>query len=69
MYFDRFDICAAYYLYGSLYHGGQCTKEYAYTSRALECGFEPGPIFSYDSLSDNAKMIYKSLKRRHKSKR
>jgi hypothetical protein len=61
MQFDRFDILSAYYLYGSLYHGGQFTKEYAYMGRALKCGFNPGPLFSYRSLSDNGKEIYAAL--------
>lgn len=61
MYFDRFDILSAYYLYGSLYHGGQFTKEYKYMGRAMNAGFNPSPIFRYESLSDNGKAIYDNL--------
>lgn len=28
-YFDRFDICAAYWTYAAEWHGGQGSKEYA----------------------------------------
>lgn len=61
MYFDRFDILAAYYLFGSDYHTGQFSKEYSYIGRALDCGFKPGPTFDVFHLSENAKEIYNSL--------
>lgn len=59
--FDRFDILSAYYLFGTLYHEGQGTKEYAYIGRALNAGFSPGPLFSFTSLTDNGKEIYHNL--------
>lgn len=59
--FDRFDILSAYYLYGSEYHSGQFSKEYAYMGRAMNCGFNPGPSFSYKSLTENGQMIYDKL--------
>lgn len=61
MYFDRFDILSAYWLFGSLYHGGQFTKEYRYMGRAQACGFKPGPIFSKRSLTDNGRDIFNGL--------
>lgn len=61
MEFDTFDILSAYWLFGSENHGGQFTKEYTYMGRAEKCGFRPGPIFSYDSLTDNGQMIYDNL--------
>jgi hypothetical protein len=61
MSFDRFDICAAYWLFGYLYHGGQFTKEYAYLGRVRACGFKPGPLFGVHSLSDNARQIFEKL--------
>lgn len=64
MHFDKFDILSAYWLFGSLYHGGQGTPEYAYTSRAERCGFSPGLIFNVKSLSDNGRAIYRALIRR-----
>jgi len=63
MYFDRFDILCAYYLFGSDYHSGQFSKEYAYMGRALDAGFNPGPMFGLISLSDNAREIYDNLVR------
>jgi hypothetical protein len=59
--FDRFDVCEAYYLYGSLYHSGQGSKEYAYMGRAHNLGFRPSASFSYESLSDNGKTIFDNL--------
>lgn len=61
MEFNKLDICAAYYLYGSMYHTGQGSKEYAYMGRAVNAGFKPGYSFSFASLSDNAKEIYHNL--------
>jgi hypothetical protein len=66
MYFARFDILSAYYLFGAEYHGGQFTKEYAYMGRALNAGFKPGLIFGYRSLSDNGREIYDNLVSNHK---
>jgi len=59
--FDRFDIVSAYYLFGCDYSSGQGSKEYGYVCRALNTGFKPGLLFSYDSLSDNGKEIYDNL--------
>lgn len=61
MKFDRFDIIEAYYLFGSLYHGGQFTKEYKYMGRCLNAGFKPPCNFRLESLSDNARMIFDNL--------
>jgi len=64
--FNRFDILSAYYVYGSDYHGGQWTKEYAYMGRVLNCGFRPADSLSYESLSDNGKEIYDGLVAQHR---
>lgn len=61
MYFDRFDILSAYYLFGSLYNPGMGSKEYAYTGRAINAGFRPSSNFSFDSLTDNGKYIFIAL--------
>jgi len=57
MYFDRFDICEAYFLALSHCHGGQWSREYA---RLCKLGqyFRPAPSLSVDTLSDNARVIY-----------
>jgi hypothetical protein len=57
MYFDRFDICEAYYLALSDCHGGQWSPEYARLCR-LRKSFKPSPLLSVDTLSDNAREIY-----------
>lgn len=67
-YFDRCDILSAYYLFGSLYHGGQWTNEYAYMGRAMNCGFKPGLNFRFESLTENGQEIYNDLVARHESK-
>jgi hypothetical protein len=63
--FDRFDICSAYWLFGSLYHSGQFSQEYAYMGRAEKLGFRPGHLFQENSLTDNARSIYDNLVDRH----
>jgi len=60
MYFDRFDICEAWYLYLSEYHEGQFSKKYKRLSRLTE-HFRPSPILKYNSLSSNGKEIYNNL--------
>lgn len=60
MYFDRFDIAAAWYLFLMEYHGGQGSKSYSRLSK-LSRSFRPGPLFNADSLTENAWDIYQSL--------
>lgn len=64
MYFDRFDIVEAYYLYFVDYHGGQWSREYARLSRMTRY-FKPRQSLSYDTLSENAQEIYNSLAVKH----
>jgi hypothetical protein len=61
MYFDRFDILSAYWLFGSLYHAGQFSKEYAYMGRAELAGFNPSGNFGWRSLTENGRDIYTNL--------
>jgi len=60
MYFDRFDVCSAYYLFFCDYHEGQGSKKYNRLSR-LETYYKPGPFACYSNLSENAQCIYDSL--------
>ena len=60
MYFDRFDICEAYFLALSHCHGGQWSREYARLCKLMNY-FKPSPMLSVDSLSDNAREIYDSV--------
>ena len=57
MYFDRFDICEAYYLAFSHCHNGQWSEEYSRMSN-MKKYFKPSPLLSVESLSENAKAIY-----------
>jgi hypothetical protein len=60
MYFDRFDICEAYYLAFSHCHGGQWSREYARMCAMMRY-FKPSPYLSVDSLSENAREIYDAV--------
>lgn len=59
MYFDRFDICEAYFLALSHCHGGQWSREYARLCK-LMAYFKPSPMLSIETLSDNGREIYDS---------
>ena len=66
MYWDRFDIIEAWYLYSRHYHGGQFTDLYAVTGRIHNLGFSPGlSLRTYDepekALNENGQAIYYSL--------
>ena len=62
MYFDRFDICEAYYLYAANYHGGQATETYAIFGRLNNLQFRPAPGLSEpDDLTENGQEIYYNL--------
>jgi hypothetical protein len=65
MYFNRFDICEAYYLALSHCHSGQWSTEYARMCKLTRPGFfSPSPILSVDTLNENAKEIYESVCKR-----
>lgn len=61
LYFDRFDVCAAYYMFASLYHGGMGSKEYAIFTRLHNVHYKPAPSLSVESLSENARAIFDGL--------
>ncbi len=63
-YFDRFDICEAYYLYAVLCHGGQFSPEYAIHGRLHKIDFKARPMLSEPAdLEDNGKAVYGRLAR------
>lgn len=64
MYFDRFDICEAYYLFFSHYHEGQGSEKYRRLSSMLRY-FRPSPMMEYETLSGNGKEIYDRLVVKH----
>lgn len=60
--FDRFDVCEAYYLFASLYHGGQSSKEYAILGRLDRMHFRPSAMgIDYARLNENARGIFMRL--------
>lgn len=59
-YFDRFDICEAWYLWLTRNHGGQASPEYARLSR-LSRHFRPRLMLSANRLGANALTIYAQL--------
>jgi uncharacterized protein (DUF1810 family) len=61
MYFDRFDICEAYWCYASDCHEGQFSKIYEIFGRLHELEFSPSMDLSFESLTDNGKDIYNNL--------
>lgn len=62
MTFDRFDICDAYYLYATQYHGGQGSKEYKIHKVLHRIKYRPSMMLNdEDDLSDNAREIYNNL--------
>ena len=69
MYFDRFEICLAYWSYANDYHEGQFSAIYKIFGRLDNIKFNPSPFFNgYEDLSENVKEIYNSLvERKHLS--
>ena len=57
MYFDRFDICEAYFLALSHCHGGQWSREYERLCKLMKY-FKPSPMLSVETLNENARIIY-----------
>ena len=65
-YFDRFDICEAYYVFAMLWHGGGGTKEYAMLGRLSNMGFKPRPSLNdRSSLEENGQEIYDGILARY----
>ena len=59
MYWDRFDICEAWYLALSHCHSGQWSDTYARLCKLTRPGFfKPSAGLSIGSLNENAKAIY-----------
>ncbi len=65
MYFDRFNVCEAYYVFASLYHGGQFSEEYRIFGRLDNIRFSPSPLISVESLEENARAIFDNLVESH----
>ena len=62
MYWDRFDICAAHYMFAMLWHEGMGSATYAKFSQLERLRFRPSPSMSQPSdLEPNAREIYRQL--------
>jgi hypothetical protein len=62
MYFDRNDICEAYYLYAVENSDGQGSLEYAVLSKLDDMGFEPRRgLRNPEDLTENGEEIYNDL--------
>jgi len=62
MLWNRFDICAAFYLYAVAYHRGQSSPEYRIFSRLSRIGYKPGLSVSQGHFeNDNQRTLYRSL--------
>ena len=61
MYFDRFDICEAYWCYSNDYHEGMFSEIYKISGRLIEMDFNPHFDLCYELLSDNGQDIYNNL--------
>ena len=62
LYFDRFDICEAYYVYAMLYHGGQYTETYKIFGRLNNLEFKPSPLLcDENNLTENSRLIFDNL--------
>lgn len=67
---DRFAIFDAYYMFASLYHGGQDSKEYAYFGRLNKIGYKPGLGASSqnpDLLTEDAREVFDRLVEKHEA--
>lgn len=66
MYFDRFDIVEAHYVFCMRYHQGQWSERYARLCK-ISRYFKPGLSVDQGRFSsDNAREIYKNLVREEK---
>jgi hypothetical protein len=67
---NRFTVFDAYYMFASLYHGGQGSKEYAYFGRLDRLGYKAGLGASSqnpDRLSEDAREVYDRLVYEHEA--
>lgn len=59
---DRFDICSAYFWYAVDYHGGQNSETYKIFGRLERMKFKVSPLHgSIEDESENAQAIYENL--------
>lgn len=63
-YFDRFDICEAWYMFACEWHGGQSSPEYRIFGRLHRLRFKPSPTLAKENMSENARTILAGLIRK-----
>ena len=66
MYFDRFDICAAHFMFAMLFNGGMGCPIYWKFAQLERLRFRPSPLWSDPrDLNENAREIYRQLVVKH----
>lgn len=65
MYFDRFDIVEAHYLFYSLYHEGQWSEGYRKLCKITSYFSPRFSLRSESDLSENAREIFDALVKKH----
>ena len=68
MFWNRFDIVEAYYLFFCDYHEGQNSEKYRRMCKLYSYGFKPRPNLSYETLEENGREIYDELERKELEK-
>ena len=63
MFFDRFDVAEAYYLFFAHFHEGQASDKYRRLSKITRY-FKPRPSLSVETLTENGREIYEELARK-----
>ncbi len=63
---SRFDIAEGWYVYLTLWHGGQGSREYARLCRLLTW-FTPRPNLKHDTLSEDGYTVYNSIVNRRRA--
>ena len=62
MYFNRFDICEAHFMFAMLWHDGQWGEIYGKFAQLERLRFRPSPLLSEPKdLEWNAREIYRQL--------
>jgi hypothetical protein len=62
MYWDRFDICAAHWMFAMLWHDGMGSATYGKFAQLERLRFRPSPLWSEPrDLDENAREIYRQL--------
>ena len=68
MFWNRFDIVEAYYIFFCDYHEGQNSHMYKRMCKLYNHGFKPRHNLSYETLEENGREIYDELERKELEK-